>query len=152
MSTKIPNFVKKCLRKTGSNMSAPLEKQKHYFLYYCCTHCLSIGSKLTKQGYQCHNRRHKIQLSTLQISNYLREYQNEIISLLIKIWAIEASTVCVCVQMMPFFKVFSFFQSNFFIKINSSCAYWKGNILNFSKLTLLLSLVHFWYPLEPVKH
>ena len=92
--------MKKCLRKTGSNMSAPLEKQKHY----CCTHCLPIGSKLTKQGYQCHNTRHKIQLSTLQISNYLREYQNEIISLLIKIWAIEASTVCV--QMMPFFKVF----------------------------------------------
>ena len=43
------------------------------------------------------------------------------------------------------------FLSNFFTKIGTFCTHQKGNFLNFSKLTLLLSLVHFWCPLWPVK-
>ena len=39
------------------------------------------------------------------------------------------------------------FLGRFFTKMVSFCAYWKENFLNFSKFTLLLSLVHFWYPL-----
>ena len=44
------------------------------------------------------------------------------------------------------------FLSHFLTKMRSFCVHQKGNFLNFSKLTLLLSLVHFWYPLWPVKH
>ena len=36
--------------------------------------------------------------------------------------------------------------------MRSFCAHQKGNFLNFSKLTLLLSVVHFWYLLWPGKH
>ena len=43
------------------------------------------------------------------------------------------------------------FLGGFFTKIGSFCAHWKGNFLNFSKLTLLSSLVHFWCPLWPFK-
>ena len=41
------------------------------------------------------------------------------------------------------------FLNNFLTK---SCAYQKGNFPNFSKLTLLLSILYSWYPLRPVKH
>ena len=44
------------------------------------------------------------------------------------------------------------FLSHFLTKMRTSCAHQKGNFLNFSKLTLLLSIVHFWDPLWPVKH
>ena len=44
------------------------------------------------------------------------------------------------------------FLSHFLTKMRSFCAHQKGNFLNFSKLTLLLFMVHFWYPLWPVKH
>ena len=42
------------------------------------------------------------------------------------------------------------FLSCFFTKIGSFCAHWRGNFLNFPKLTLLLSLVQFWCPLWPL--
>ena len=35
------------------------------------------------------------------------------------------------------------FLSCFYSKVRSFCTHWKGKILNFSKLTLLLSLDHF---------
>ena len=35
------------------------------------------------------------------------------------------------------------FLRDFFTKVGSFCVHWKGNFLNFSKLTLLLSLAHF---------
>ena len=44
------------------------------------------------------------------------------------------------------------FLSHFLTKMRSFYAHQKGNFLNFSKLTLILSIVHFWYPLWPVKH
>ena len=44
------------------------------------------------------------------------------------------------------------FLSHFLTKMGVFCAHQKGNFLNFSKLTLLLFIVHFWYPLWPVKH
>ena len=44
------------------------------------------------------------------------------------------------------------FLSHFLTKMRTFCAHQKGNFLNFSKLTLLLSIVHFWDPLWPVKH
>ena len=43
------------------------------------------------------------------------------------------------------------FLSHFLTKMRSFCAHQKGNFLNFAKLTLLLSLVHSWCPLWPVK-
>ena len=43
------------------------------------------------------------------------------------------------------------FLRHFLTKMRSFCAHQKGNFLNFSKLTLLLSLVHSWCPLWPVK-
>ena len=36
-----------------------------------------------------------------------------------------------------------FFSFFFFTKVHSFCAHWKRNVLNFPKLTLLLSLAHF---------
>ena len=42
--------------------------------------------------------------------------------------------------------------SHFLTKMRSFCVHQKGNFLNFSKLTLLLSIDHFWYHLWPVKH
>ena len=36
-------------------------------------------------------------------------------------------------------------------KILSFCAHWTGNLLNFSKLLLLLSVAHFWRPLAAFK-
>ena len=44
------------------------------------------------------------------------------------------------------------FLSHFLSKMGSFCAHQKGNFLRFSKLTLLLSLVHSWCPLWPIKH
>ena len=44
------------------------------------------------------------------------------------------------------------FLSHFLTKMRSFCAHQKGNSLNLSKITLLLSIVQFWYPLWPVKH
>ena len=35
------------------------------------------------------------------------------------------------------------FLSSFFTKVGSFCVHWKGNFLNFSKLSLLLSLARF---------
>ena len=35
------------------------------------------------------------------------------------------------------------FLGRFFTNIGSFCAHWKGNFLNFSKLTLLLVLANF---------
>ena len=43
------------------------------------------------------------------------------------------------------------FLSYFLSKKGSFCAHQKGNFLRFSKLTLLLSLVHSWCPLWPIK-
>ena len=43
------------------------------------------------------------------------------------------------------------FLSRFFTKMMSFCVHQTGNFLNFSKLTLLLSLVKFWCPLRPFK-
>ena len=43
------------------------------------------------------------------------------------------------------------FLSHFFSKMGSFCAHLKENFLNFAKLTLLLSVLHFWCPLWPVK-
>ena len=42
--------------------------------------------------------------------------------------------------------------SHFLTEMRSFCAHQKGNFLNFSKLNLLLFIVHFWYPQWPVKH
>ena len=44
-----------------------------------------------------------------------------------------------------------YFLSCFYSKLGSFCTHWKGKILNFLKLTLLLSLAHFQGPLQPVK-
>ena len=35
------------------------------------------------------------------------------------------------------------YLKQFWVKIQSLCAYWTGNFLNFSKLTQLLSVAHF---------
>ena len=43
------------------------------------------------------------------------------------------------------------FLSQFLTKMRSFCAHQKGNFLNFSKLTLLLYLVHSWCPQWPIK-
>ena len=43
------------------------------------------------------------------------------------------------------------FSQSFSEKRRSFCVHQKGNFLNFSKLTLLLFIVYFWYPLWPVK-
>ena len=57
---------------------------------------------------------------------------------------------------MPFLKggrhLLTHFLSHFLTKMKSFCAYQKGIFLNFSKLTLLLFIVDFWYTLWPVKH
>ena len=42
------------------------------------------------------------------------------------------------------------FLSLFFSKLLSFCAHWKGNFLNFPKHPQLLSVVQFWYPLQPI--
>ena len=44
------------------------------------------------------------------------------------------------------------FLRHFLTKMRSFCAHQKGNFLRFWKLTLLLSLVHSWCPLWPIKH
>ena len=43
------------------------------------------------------------------------------------------------------------FLRHFLTKMRSFCAHQKGNFLNFSKLTLLLSLDHSWCPQWPIK-
>ena len=43
------------------------------------------------------------------------------------------------------------FLKHFLTKMRSFCAHQKGNFLNFSKLTLLLSLDYSWCPQWPIK-
>ena len=43
------------------------------------------------------------------------------------------------------------YLKQFWIKIQSFCAHWTRNFLNFLKLTQLLSVAHFWMPLRAFK-
>ena len=43
------------------------------------------------------------------------------------------------------------YLKQFWVKIQSFCAHWTGNFLNFSKLTQLLSVAHFLRPLGAFK-
>ena len=44
------------------------------------------------------------------------------------------------------------YLKQFWVKIQSFCAHWTRNFLNFSKLTQFLSVAHIWGPLEAFKH
>ena len=46
----------------------------------------------------------------------------------------------------------SLYLKQFWVKIQSFCAHWTGNFLNFSKLTQLLSVAHFLRPLGVFEH
>ena len=44
------------------------------------------------------------------------------------------------------------YLKQFWVKIQSFCAHWTGNFLNFSKLTQLSSVAHFLGPLGAFEH
>ena len=60
-------------------------------------------------------------------------------------------------QMLKYFmmRVANFeplYLKQFWLKIQSFCAHWTGNFLDFSKLTQLLSVAHFLRPLGAFEH
>ena len=173
-------FVRKCLWKMRSKMPTPFEKRHDFGPSWRCFSLLLSQRKdkliisffLHKEAKSNQNYLMiavKINGRKLQCFTALGQNKTLIILLIFNFkwpcrYFLVAKSRCTwskgkhlqdCQQSCLFARGVGIFDliflRHFLAKMRSFCGHQTGNFLNFSKLTLLLSLVHSWCPLWPVK-